>query len=101
MHETATPNAWHAYQQKLAQQWANQNNHQLQSLGIKLYNSQAGESVDQFLIGTNTGSSVFDNNFSITGSYLNNIPRKDLLAELYKRIYHNLPLFLNIGKICM
>lgn len=67
---------------------------QLQSLGIKLYNSQAGESVDQFLIGANTGSSVFDNNFSITGSYLNNIPRKDLLAELYKRIYHNLPLLL-------
>ena len=32
---------------------------QLQSLGIKLYNSQAGESVDQFLIGTNTGSSVY------------------------------------------
>lgn len=67
---------------------------QLQSLGIKLYNSQAGESVDQFLIGANTGSSIFDDNFSITGSYLNNIPRKDLLAELYKRIYHNLPLLL-------
>ena len=67
---------------------------QLQSLGIKLYNSQAGESVDQFLIGANTGSSVFDDDFSITGSYLNNIPRKDLLAELYKRIYHNLPLLL-------
>lgn len=67
---------------------------QLQSLGIKLYNSQAGESVDQFLIGANTGSSIFDNDFSLTGSYLNNIPRKDLLAELYKRIYHNLPLLL-------
>jgi hypothetical protein len=67
---------------------------QLQSLGIKLYNSQAGESVDQFLIGANTGSSTWDNNTTITGSYLNNIPRKDLLAELYKRIYHNLPLLL-------
>ena len=67
---------------------------QLQSLGIKLYNSQAGEDLDQFLIGANSGSSIFNNDFSITSSYLNNIPRKDLLAELYKRIYHNLPLLL-------
>ena len=67
---------------------------QLQSLGIKLYNSQAGEDLDQFLIGANTGSNVWNNDFSITGSYLNNIPRKDLVAELYKRIYHNLPLIL-------
>jgi len=66
----------------------------LQSLGIRLYNSQAGESVDQYLVGANTGSSVWDNNYTITGSYLNNIPRKDLVSELYKRIYHNLPLLL-------
>ena len=68
--------------------------YQLQSLGLKLYNSQAGESVDQFLIGANTGSSIWDNNTTITGSYLNNVPRKDLVSELYKRIYHNLPLLL-------
>jgi hypothetical protein len=68
--------------------------YQLQSLGLKLYNSQAGESVDQFLIGANTGSSTWDNNTTITGSYLNNVPRKDLVSELYKRIYHNLPLLL-------
>jgi len=68
--------------------------HQLKSLGVKLYNSQAGDSVDGYLIGANTGSSVFDNNFTITGSYLNNVPRADLVAELYKRIYHNLPLLL-------
>jgi hypothetical protein len=70
---------------------------QLQSLGIKLYNSQAGEDVDQFLIGSNTGSAYYSgslNDFSPTSSYLNNIPRKDLLSELYKRIYHNLPLLL-------
>jgi len=65
---------------------------QLKSLGIKLYNSQAGDSVANYLIGANTGSTVWDDDFSITGSYLNNIPRKDLVAELYKRIYHNLPL---------
>ena len=67
---------------------------QLKSLGVKLYNSQAGNSVADYLIGANTGSSVFDNNFTVTGSYLNNIPRADLVAELYKRIYHNLPLLL-------
>jgi len=67
---------------------------QLQSLGVKLYNSQAGDSVANYLIGANTGSSIWDNDFTITGSYLNNIPRKDLVAELYKRIYHNLPLLL-------
>jgi hypothetical protein len=66
----------------------------LRSLGVKLYNSHAGVSLDQHLIGANSGSSVFDNDFSITGSYLNNIPRKDLVAELYKRIYHNLPYLL-------
>jgi hypothetical protein len=66
----------------------------LKSLGLHLYNSQAGESVDQYLIGANTGSSIWNNDTSITGSYLNNIPRKDLVAELYKRIYHNLPLLL-------
>jgi hypothetical protein len=67
---------------------------QLKSLGLHLYNSQAGEDVDKFLIGANTGSSTWNNNTTITGSYLNNIPRKDLVAELYKRIYHNLPLLL-------
>ena len=67
---------------------------QLLSLGLKLYNSQAGEDVDQYLIGANTGSSTWDNNTTITGSYLNNVPRKDLVSELYKRIYHNLPLLM-------
>jgi len=41
----------------------------LKSLGIKLYNSQAGENVDQFLIGANTGSNIWNNDFSITSSY--------------------------------
>jgi len=65
---------------------------QLKSLGIKLYNSQAGDSVSNYLVGANTGSAIWNSDFTITGSYLNNIPRKDLVAELYKRIYHNLPL---------
>ena len=72
----------------------------LKSLGVHLYNTQAGENVNQYLIGANTGSSIFPftptsgNDFTITGSFLNNIPRKDLVSELYKRIYHNLPLLL-------
>ena len=65
--------------------------HVLKSYGIKLYNAQGNEDLDQFLIGNNSGSANFDNDFSPTGSYLNNIPRKDLLSEMYKRIYHNLP----------
>jgi hypothetical protein len=66
----------------------------LQSLGTKLYNKYGDSSNDLFLVGKNSGSINFDNNFTPTGSYLNNIPRKDLLAETYKRIYHNLPLLL-------
>jgi hypothetical protein len=65
----------------------------LESLGTKLYNQYGDSDNVNFLIG-NSGSANFDNNFTITGSYLNTIPRKDLLAESYKRIYHNLPLLL-------
>ena len=66
----------------------------LQSLGTKLYNQYGDSNNNLFLVGQNSGSIDFDNNFTYTGSYLNNIPRKDLLAETYKRIYHNLPLLL-------
>ena len=65
----------------------------LQSLGSKLYNPYGDSNNVNFLIGQ-SGSANFDNNFTATGSYLNTIPRKDLLAETYKRIYHNLPLLL-------
>ena len=65
----------------------------LQSLGVKLYNQYGNSDNTNFLIGT-SGSSNWDNNFTYTGSYLNALPRKDLLAESYKRIYHNLPLLL-------
>ena len=67
--------------------------YQLQSLGTKLYNQYGNIDNIRFLIG-DSGSAVWDNNFTHTGSYLNAIPRKDLLAESYKRIYHNLPLLL-------
>jgi hypothetical protein len=65
----------------------------LESLGTKLYNQYGDSNNLNFLIGL-SGSANFDNNFTSTGSYLNTVPRKDLLAESYKRIYHNLPLLL-------
>jgi hypothetical protein len=68
----------------------------LKSLGVNLYNSKGGEDFNNYIEGTNSGSVIFNDAdpsmFSITSSFLNNIPRKDLLSELYKRIYHNLPL---------
>jgi hypothetical protein len=69
----------------------------LQSLGIKLYNQYGDSDNVSFLVGA-SGSSYYTGSdsqaFTYTGSYLNTIPRKDLLAESYKRIYHNLPLLL-------
>ena len=69
----------------------------LQSLGISVFNSFGDNTILQYLSGANTGSYSYSgslNDFSYTSSYLNNIPKKDLLAESYKRIYHNLPLLL-------
>ena len=69
----------------------------LQSLGIKLYNQYGDSDNVSFLVGA-SGSSYYTGSdsqaFTYTGSYLNTIPHKDLLAESYKRIYHNLPLLL-------
>ena len=71
--------------------------HVLESLGTKLYNQYGDVDNVDYLIG-NSGSAYYTGNdtqaFTSTGSYLNTIPRKDLLAESYKRIYHNLPLLL-------
>jgi len=69
----------------------------LQSLGISIFNSFGDQSVANYLLGANTGSASYNGyltDFSATGSYINNIPKKDILAESYKRIYHNLPLLL-------
>jgi hypothetical protein len=69
----------------------------LQSLGIGIFNSFGDQSIAQYLLGANTGSAYYSGSlvdFSATSSYLNNIPKKDILAESYKRIYHNLPLLL-------
>jgi hypothetical protein len=64
----------------------------LKSLGVKLYNNKGDNEFPDYIGGLNTGNILFANDFSITSSFLNNIPKKDLIAELYKRIYHNIPL---------
>jgi hypothetical protein len=64
----------------------------LTSLGVKLYNAKSDDDFNDYIFGLNSGSTLFTDNFSVTSSYLNNIPKKDQLAELYKRIYHNIPL---------
>lgn len=46
----------------------------LQDLGVKLYNNEEDENLYNYIIGNN------------------NIPSQQLVAELYKRIYHNIPL---------
>jgi hypothetical protein len=69
----------------------------LQSLGVSVFNSFGNQSVANYLLGANTGSASYNGyltDFSATGSYINNISKKDILAESYKRIYHNLPLLL-------
>jgi len=69
----------------------------LQSLGVSVFNSFGNQSIANYLLGANTGSASYSgslNDFSATGSYINNISKKDILAESYKRIYHNLPLLL-------
>jgi hypothetical protein len=69
----------------------------LQSLGANVFNSFSNDNLNNYLIGANSGSAFLSGyltDVSATSSYLNNIPRQDLLAESYKRIYHNLPLLL-------
>lgn len=64
----------------------------LTSLGVKLYNSKGDNDFTNYINGSNIGSTLFVDDFSVTSSYLNNIPKKDQLAETFKRIYHNIPL---------
>ena len=64
----------------------------LRSLGVKTYNSKENDNLTTYIIGNNSGSALFDNNFTSTGSYLNNISTQDILAETFKRIYHNVSL---------
>jgi hypothetical protein len=69
----------------------------LQSLGVSIFNSFGDQGIANYLLGANTGSASYSGyltDFSATGSYINNISKKDILAESYKRIYHNLPLLL-------
>ena len=56
----------------------------LQSLGISVFNSFGNQDIANYLIGSNTGSAYYSGSltdFSATSSYLNNIPKIDILAE--------------------
>jgi hypothetical protein len=94
-------NIW-IYIDKLTDVWDNDNNLNkgisqglvydwLESFGVKLYNSQGNQSVLDYNIGGYSGSANFNGDYSPSSSFLNNVPRKDLVIESYKRIYHNLP----------
>jgi hypothetical protein len=94
-------NVW-IYIDKLTDVWDNNNNLNegisqdlvydwLQSFGVKLYNSQGNQSVLDYNVGGFSGSVDFNGDYSPSSSFLNNIPRKDLVLDTYKRIYHNLP----------
>ena len=94
-------NIW-IYIDKLTDVWDNDNNLNkgisqglvydwLESFGVKLYNSQGNQSVLDYNVGGYSGSVNFNGDYSPSSSFLNNVPRKDLVIESYKRIYHNLP----------
>jgi len=94
-------NIW-IYIDKLTDVWDNNNNlnegisqdlvyNWLQSFGMKLYNSQGDQSVLDYNVGGFSGSVDFNGDYSPSSSFLNNVPRKDLVLDTYKRLYHNLP----------
>ena len=94
-------NIW-VYIDKVTDVWDNNNNLNegisqdlvydwLRSFGMKLYNSQGDQSVLDYNVGGYSGSVEFNGDYSPTSSFLNNVPRKDLVLDTYKRLYHNLP----------
>jgi hypothetical protein len=94
-------NIW-IYINKLTDVWDNNNNLNegisqdlvydwLQSFGIKLYNPQGNQTVLDYNVGGFSGSVDFNGDYSPSSSFLNNVPRKDLVLDTYKRLYHNLP----------
>ena len=94
-------NIW-IYIDKLTDVWDNDNNLNkgisqdlvydwLQSFGVKLYNSQGNQTVLDYQVGGYSGSVDFNGDYSPSSSFLNNVPRKDLVLDTYKRLYHNLP----------
>lgn len=94
-------NIW-IYIDKLTDVWDNNNNLDkgisqdlvydwLQSFGMKLYNSQGNQTVLDYQVGGYSGSVDFNGDYSPSSSFLNNVPRKDLVLDTYKRLYHNLP----------
>lgn len=69
----------------------------LNSLGIKLYNSNSDKNIFEYMLGSNTSGSYdhkyFSGNYNVTASALPT-SYEDVTKEYFKRIYHNLPLLL-------
>jgi hypothetical protein len=66
----------------------------LRSLGIKLYNSKANQSLYEYLIGSNESGSYAnesDNYNTLISSSYDKISGEDIQKEILKRIYHNIP----------
>lgn len=94
-------NIW-IYIDKITEVWDNNNNlnegiskdliyNWLESFGIKLYNSHGDQNILNYNVGNYSGSVIFSEDYSPSSSFLNNIPRKNLTLDTYKRLYHNLP----------
>jgi len=73
----------------------------VESLGVKLYNSNQNlENLFSLFTGETyqSGSELIHNVITATSgsvnSYLQPVPKDDYLKEIYKRVYHNLPLLL-------
>lgn len=62
----------------------------LKSLGFKTYNNNEGENVLNYIVGNNSGS--VDDFTNLSDAFLNNIPKQDITAEVWKRLYHNISL---------
>jgi hypothetical protein len=62
----------------------------LKGIGVKLYNSKGNDDLTNYIVGNNSGS--ISDYTNLGNEFLNNIPRQDLLAETFKRIYHNVSL---------
>lgn len=94
-------NIW-VYIDKLSNLWDNDNNLDngisrnllydwLQSFGIRLYSGYDADGILDYGVGSYEGDIQFNGDYSPSSSFLNNVPKKELILDLYKRIYHNLP----------
>jgi len=69
----------------------------LKSLGIKLYNSNSTQNIFEYLLGTSPSGSYsapYDSHQTLISGSSDTMSGQDRSKELFKRLYHNLPLLL-------